>query len=126
MRHQAAGKSRIEIIDVARGGALVAMAVYHFGWDLEFFGYMDAGTTVTGGWRLFARAIATSFLFLVGVSLFLAHEKRIRWKGFLKPAPAGGDYSIAVKCSGCANTTARQIDDVTFGDVWVSANSFHE
>ncbi len=84
MRHQAAGKSRIEIIDVARGGALVAMAVYHFGWDLEFFGYMDAGTTVTGGWRLFARAIATSFLFLVGVSLFLAHEKHIRWKGFLK------------------------------------------
>ncbi|MFC5583678.1 DUF1624 domain-containing protein [Nitratireductor kimnyeongensis] len=84
MRHQAAGKPRIEIIDVARGGALVAMAVYHFGWDLEFFGYMDAGTTVTGGWRLFARAIATSFLFLVGVSLFLAHEKRIRWAGFLK------------------------------------------
>ncbi len=68
MRHRAAGKSRIEAIDIARGAALVAMAVYHFGWDLEFFGYMDAGTTVTGGWRLFARSIATSFLFLVGVS----------------------------------------------------------
>ncbi|WP_295813685.1 DUF1624 domain-containing protein [uncultured Nitratireductor sp.] len=84
MRHRAAGKSRIDAIDIARGGALIAMAVYHFGWDLEFFGYMDAGTTVTGGWRLFARSIATSFLFLVGVSLFLAHEPQIRWNGFLK------------------------------------------
>ncbi|WP_404933209.1 DUF1624 domain-containing protein [Nitratireductor sp. L15S-10] len=84
MRHQAAGKSRIEAIDIARGGALIAMAVYHFSWDLEFFGYMDAGTTISGGWRLFARAIASSFLFLVGASLFLAHQKRIRWAGFLK------------------------------------------
>ncbi|MEQ9246854.1 MAG: DUF1624 domain-containing protein [Nitratireductor sp.] len=84
MRHRAAGKSRIEAIDIARGAALVAMAVYHFGWDLEFFGYMDAGTTVTGGWRLFARSIATSFLFLVGVSLYLAHENQIRRRAFLK------------------------------------------
>ena len=59
MRHRAAGKSRIEAIDIARGAALVAMAVYHFGWDLEFFGYLDAGTTITGGWRLLVGKAAT-------------------------------------------------------------------
>ncbi|WP_280822495.1 heparan-alpha-glucosaminide N-acetyltransferase [Pseudaminobacter soli (ex Li et al. 2025)] len=73
---------RIEVLDLARGLALVAMAVYHFTWDLEFFGYVDPGMTAVGGWKLFARCIASSFLFLVGVSLVLAHAKGIRWKPF--------------------------------------------
>lgn len=77
-------KPRLEAIDLARGAALVAMAVYHFTWDLEFFGYLPAGMTAIGGWRLFARAIASSFLFLVGVSLFLAHANRVRWRKWLK------------------------------------------
>lgn len=73
---------RIEAIDIARGVALVAMAIYHFAWDLEFFGYVDPGTIGNGGWKLFARCIASSFLFLVGFSLFLAHARQIRWRGF--------------------------------------------
>lgn len=76
--------SRIEPIDLARGAALLAMAIYHFTWDLEFFGYVDPGLTAHGGWKLFARSIASSFLFLVGVSLVLAHGKAIRWNGFLR------------------------------------------
>lgn len=55
------------------------MAIYHFGWDLEFFGYMAPATTAHGGWKLFARCIASSFLFLVGFSLVLAHGRAIRW-----------------------------------------------
>lgn len=74
--------SRIEAIDIARGVALVAMAIYHFTWDLEFFGYAEPGFTAVGGWKFFARSIASSFLFLVGVSLVLAHGRGIRWKGF--------------------------------------------
>ncbi|MBX3579870.1 MAG: DUF1624 domain-containing protein [Rhizobiaceae bacterium] len=76
------GARRIDVIDLARGAALVAMAIYHFTWDLELFGYVEAGTTAVGGWKLFARSIATSFLFLVGVSLWLAHGRGIRWRGF--------------------------------------------
>ena len=75
---------RIEAIDLARGLALVAMAVYHFTWDLEFFGYAEAGLTAHGGWKLFARSIASSFLFLAGVSLYLAHGETFRRKPFLK------------------------------------------
>ncbi|MDW6020327.1 heparan-alpha-glucosaminide N-acetyltransferase [Mesorhizobium sp. BAC0120] len=74
---------RIEAIDFARGLALVAMAIYHFSWDLEFFGYLDPGTTAFGGWKLFARSIASSFLVLVGISLYLAHGKGVRWRPFL-------------------------------------------
>ena len=75
---------RIALLDVARGIALVAMAIYHFAWDLEFFGWLLPSTTLTGGWLYFARSIATSFLFLVGVSLVLAHQHNIRWRSFGK------------------------------------------
>lgn len=75
---------RVPVIDVARGLALVAMAIYHFTWDLEFFGYVPQGMTAVGGWRIFARLIAGSFLFLVGVSLILAHENHIRWRALIK------------------------------------------
>lgn len=75
---------RIALIDAARGVALLAMAVYHFTWDLEFFGYADPGLTSHGGWRLFARAIASSFLVLAGISLFLAHGSGLRGKSFLR------------------------------------------
>lgn len=91
--------SRIVALDVARGVALLAMAVYHCAWDLEFFGYLDGGTTETGGWRLFARAIASSFLLLVGISLFLAHANGIRWPAFLRRlalvAAAAGAITLA-------------------------------
>ncbi|MGB5799766.1 MAG: heparan-alpha-glucosaminide N-acetyltransferase domain-containing protein, partial [Mesorhizobium sp.] len=36
---------RIVAIDVARGLALLAMASYHFTWDLGFFGYTDPSLT---------------------------------------------------------------------------------
>ncbi|NDV88106.1 DUF1624 domain-containing protein [Aurantimonas aggregata] len=59
------------------------MVVYHFTWDLEFFNYVDRGLTGEGGWRVFARVIASSFLFLVGISLVLAHGGGVRWRPFL-------------------------------------------
>ena len=75
---------RIALVDVMRGVALVAMAVYHFTWDLEFFSYVEPGLTSHGGWRLFARAIASSFLFLAGFSMFLAHGRVLRARAFLR------------------------------------------
>jgi Predicted membrane protein len=78
------GSRRIEIIDTLRGLALVAMATYHFSWDLEFFGYLDPGTTTHGFLKLYARGIAGSFLFLVGLSLVLGHYPAIRWSSFGK------------------------------------------
>lgn len=91
-------RGRIDAIDLARFAALVAMAVYHFTWDLEFFGYVARGTTGQGGWRLFARAIASSFLFLAGVSLVLAHGREIRWRPFWTRwlQVAGGAAAITV------------------------------
>lgn len=78
----AAPRRRIAAIDIGRGVALIAMAIYHFTWDLEFFGYVERGLTAVGGWKMFARCIASSFLVLVGISLFLAHRNGVRWPSF--------------------------------------------
>ncbi|MCB1420678.1 MAG: DUF1624 domain-containing protein [Notoacmeibacter sp.] len=77
------GKGRIAAIDAARTIALAAMAVYHFTWDLEFFGYVQAGTAASGGWKLFARCIAGSFLLLAGIGLVLGHGQGMRWRAYL-------------------------------------------
>ena len=50
-----------------------------------------AGMAAQGGWKLFARCIASSFLFLVGVSLFLAHGEAFRRKPF---ALLAGSYFV--------------------------------
>ncbi|MBB3657126.1 putative membrane protein [Rhizobium sp. BK650] len=75
---------RIGLVDTARGTALIAMATYHFSWDLEFMGYFPPGTAETGWLKIYARAIATTFLFIVGVSLVLASRPEIRWPSFWK------------------------------------------
>jgi uncharacterized membrane protein len=74
---------RIDGLDVARGIALVAMASYHFSWDLELFGYLAPGTASSGFLKYYARAIASSFLFIVGFSLVLATLNGIKWRPFL-------------------------------------------
>lgn len=75
---------RVGILDTARGVALIAMATYHFTWDMEFMGYLAPGTAETGWLKIYARAIASSFLFLAGVSLVLANYPEIRPRPFLK------------------------------------------
>ncbi len=75
--------SRLTIIDAARGVALIAMALYHFGWDLDFFGFTALGVAETGWGRGTAITIAGSFLTLVGLSLVLGHGSGIRWRPFL-------------------------------------------
>lgn len=84
MTAAAAKPHRIRWLDSARGIALIAMAIYHFTWDLELFGYIAQGTAGTGGWKLFARCTAGSFLFIVGISLTLAHTNGIDTKRYLR------------------------------------------
>ena len=87
---------RIGMLDTARGVALIAMATYHFAWDLEFFRYIEAGTTAFGWWKMYARGIASSFLFLVGFSLVFAHTPAIRWRTFLVRLAMAAGAALAI------------------------------
>jgi uncharacterized membrane protein len=62
------------------------MAIYHGVWDLSFLHLIATDIATDRAWTWFARAVAGSFLFLVGVSLVLAHGRGIRWQPFLRRA----------------------------------------
>lgn len=73
---------RILLVDQARSLALLGMVIYHFCFDLELFGYLSPGTSFQGPLRGLAISVASSFLFLAGVSLILAHGDGVCWRGF--------------------------------------------
>lgn len=75
-------KGRIGLLDTLKGIGLIAMAHYHFTWDLEMFGYIEPGTATSGWWKIYARSIASTFLFLAGFSLYLAHRRGVNWQSF--------------------------------------------
>jgi len=109
------GKPRLVALDLARSLALAGMAVYHFTVDLEMFGVVAAGTTVSGLWFWFARLIAGSFLFLSGVSLYLAHRSGIRWPAFLR--------RLAMIAAAAALITAATFHAVP--DAWIFFGILH-
>lgn len=76
--------ARLQAVDVYRGIALIAMAVYHTLWDLNYYGLIEAGIGVDPVWLTAQRSILSAFLLLTGASLTLAHGNGIRWRGFWK------------------------------------------
>jgi uncharacterized membrane protein len=75
---------RVAAVDLARGVAIVAMVAYHTAFDLSAFGLIATDVQGSLGWKIFARLIAGSFLFLVGVSLVLASRGGLDRRAFLR------------------------------------------
>ncbi len=73
---------RLALIDVARTLALIGMVAFHFRYDLVIFGVLPPEVTATALFYWHARLVAGSFLFLAGLSLWLAHGAGIRWPAF--------------------------------------------
>lgn len=76
--------ARLPIIDAARGVAIVAMVIYHFGWNLSFLELIPVDLRDFPLWIWFGHAIAASFLALVGVGLVLAHGQGFGRERFLR------------------------------------------
>lgn len=66
------GARRIAGIDALRGGALCLMFVYHFAFDLRFYGIVATDFEHDPLWLGLRGFIVASFMLLVGVSLVLA------------------------------------------------------
>ena len=95
---------RLDVVDVARGLSLVAMACYHFTWDLSYFGVVDPLIPFTPPMRLASALIGGAFLALAGLSLALAHDGGFRsrsyWRRMLRIGAAaalvtGATYAVA-------------------------------
>ncbi len=74
--------SRYQIVDVARGFALLLMVIYHFFYDLEHVGFAQFAFSRDPFWIGFRSIIVTLFLTIVGVSLYLAQVGGRRWSSY--------------------------------------------
>ncbi len=61
-------------VDLLRGVAIVLMVLYHLVFDLNYFAVYDIDVS-SGFWLAVARAAASLFLLLVGLSLTLSHSR---------------------------------------------------
>lgn len=60
------------------------MVIFHFIYDLRFFGYVDWDTPDGEGWRTFRHVILISFFICLGASLYLSYHQAVNWKKFSK------------------------------------------
>lgn len=77
-----ASAQRLAVIDALRGFAVAQMIVYHFIYDLDFFGWLDLAMTRDQPWVGWRTAIVAQFLLLVGVSLVLRNAFKPAWSDF--------------------------------------------
>jgi uncharacterized membrane protein len=71
---------RLALVDAMRGFAVAQMIVYHFIYDLNYFGWLKLRMLSDQPWVGWRTAIVTQFLLLVGVGLVLRTS--------FKPTPA--------------------------------------
>lgn len=75
---------RSQFLDVLRGFTVVLMIIFHFSFDLDFFGLLEIDIINHPFWYFFPRLIVFLFLLAVGAALYLSHQNGIKWKAFLK------------------------------------------
>lgn len=75
---QANSGHRYQLIDALRGIAIVLMVLFHFCYDLSYFGLADFDFYRDGFWLHARTFILSTFLALVGVSLWLTHGERLK------------------------------------------------
>ncbi len=78
------GSQRYVLVDALRGLAVALMIVYHFTFDLDYFGQVEIDFYNDPFWLAFRALIVTLFLGLVGVSLHLATWRGLEWRRYLR------------------------------------------
>lgn len=79
-----AGRERLVLIDALRGVAILLMILFHFCFDLAYFGLADFNFYRDSFWLNARTVILSSFLLLVGVSLVLATQGGIDTRRYLR------------------------------------------
>jgi len=89
---------RLAVVDALRGFAVAQMIVYHFIYDLAYFGWVNLAMTRDQPWIAWRTLIVTQFLLLVGVGLVLRSSfKRAAsdfWKRWAQIAAAAAFVSL--------------------------------
>lgn len=89
---------RLTLVDALRGLAVAQMIVFHFIYDLSYFGWIELAMTRDQPWVGWRAAIVTQFLLLVGVGLVLRTSFKPAaadfWKRWAQIAAAAALVSI--------------------------------
>lgn len=75
-------KTRFGIVDAARGFAILLMFIYHFSFDLDYFGFIEENFNHDPFWIRLRMIIVSLFLTIVGISLYLATYQGLNKKHF--------------------------------------------
>lgn len=75
---------RVHWVDGIRGIAILLMIIFHFCYDLRYFGWVDWDVPNGPNWWPFRYLILSLFIFTIGISLTLAHHPQVQWKKFNK------------------------------------------
>jgi uncharacterized membrane protein len=75
---------RFTAIDMLRGLAMVWMTLFHFAFDLQHFGYLQANFYSDPFWTLQRLAIVSLFVFCAGLGQAVAVQQGQRWSRFWK------------------------------------------
>ena len=73
-------QQRSVVVDGVRFAAIVMMVVYHFFYDLDYFGFVDLAMNQQSSWISFRYVILSGFCLSAGMSLYLVHHRGIRWQ----------------------------------------------
>ena len=100
--------ARIGAVDALRGSALLLMFVYHFAFDLRFYGVTSADFEHDFFWLSFRALIVGTFMTLVGVSLCLAERAHATSRHFWRRV------AIIAACALLATVASRILFPQTF------------
>ena len=87
---------RVFEVDFLRGVAIVLMVIFHFCFDLNYFGIVDINIYEGSFWKLFRTVIVWLFLTIVGISLVLAYKDGIDIKKITKRLMLLGFYALSI------------------------------
>lgn len=99
---------RYMLIDMARGGALALMIIYHFIFDLNFIAHLGIDFNHDPRWLGFRTLIVSLFLLLVGISQSLALHRGLEWRRYLKR------LALIVGCAGLVTLSSMIMFPRTF------------
>jgi uncharacterized membrane protein len=78
-------------IDFLRGVAVIMMIIFHIFFDLNYFNIYNVDL-VSGFWFLFARLIASTFIFLVGITLTISYARAVKQRKYRAEKRLFGKY----------------------------------
>jgi len=83
-KHASTDKPRFELVDALRGTAIIMMFTFHFSFDLNYFGFIHTDFYHLPFWLNYRILIVSTFLFVSGISLYLAHHNGLQRQKYLR------------------------------------------